>query len=365
MRIALVDNSKGWGGAEEMLFSLAKGLSDRGHYVALFLREGADTVERFVRAGFEVWAIPRNGLGVLRGIVRMIRIVRSSRFDLIHIQRNHDLPVGKIAAVAAGVPLLLTQHCLSSAGGRAIWNLADRIVTVSGFIAGDLVNKFPALRRKTTVIHNGTDLEKFAGADRSYWRSRPDLAGKRPLLGVVGYFYKNQEELIELLPRIRAVFPDVALIVIGRDDQKQHLLEQKAADTGVADAVYFAGEIPHDEMKHALAGLDLNVSAFRREGFGLSVIEGMAVGTPFVGYRAGGYPEIVVSGENGYLVENADEFVAILRSLLSDREQMVSLDNRSRIWVQDRFSLDTMVSRYETLYAGMLKDERIDVKEAT
>ena len=63
-------------------------------------------------------------------------------------------------------------------------------------------------------------------------------------------------------------------------------------------------------------------------------------------------------------MENANELVAVIRSLLSEREQMVSLDNRSRTWVQDRFSFD-IVSRYETLHAGMLKGERIDVKEAT
>ena len=61
----------------------------------------------------------------------------------------------------------------------------------------------------------------------------------------------------------------------------------------------------------------LNVSAFRREGFGLSVLEGMAVGTPFIGYRAGGYREIVVQGENGYLVEDKDEFVEVVVGLLA------------------------------------------------
>jgi glycosyltransferase involved in cell wall biosynthesis len=355
MKIALIDNSKGWGGAEEMLLSLALGLRSRGHRVGLFLRDGSETVGKFAQTGFDVWPIPRQGFGMLAGIATMSGIARREKFDLIHVHRNHDLLVGKIAGFSSGkLPLILTQHCWLGKTSFPLINLPDRIVTVSDFIAGGITGRFPRLASKIRVVHNGISLQDFDQPRADYWNSMPELTGKGPFLGVIGYFYKNQEELIELLPRLKAHFPNVMLIIIGRDEKKRFLLENKAAEMEVRDSVFFAGDIPHKEMKHALAGLDLSVSAYRREGFGLSVVEGMAVGTPFVGFRAGGYREIVEQGRTGYLVENRDEFVDVLLRVLGDKGLLAQLRENGRAAVRRRFSLETMLDRYESLYGELL-----------
>ncbi len=195
----------------------------------------------------------------------MLRIVRQERFDLIHAHRNHDLVVAKLAALAAGRPLLLTQHCQLGKTSSLFINLPDKVVAVSQFIGSDMTARYPSLSGKLEVIHNGIDLRPFMNPRAGYWATIPEVAGARPLLGVVGYFYKNQEELIDLLPRIRESLPKVKLIVIGKDDAKKPALEERARERGVADAVYFAGKIPYEQMPDALAGLDFNVSAFRRE----------------------------------------------------------------------------------------------------
>ncbi len=116
------------------------------------------------------------------------------------------------------------------------------------------------------------------------------------------------------------------------------------------DAVYFPGAIPHAEIGDAMAGLDFNVSAFRREGFGLNVIESMAVGTPFIGYRAGSYPEVVTDGETGRLADNQEEFVQIMATLMGQPETVQQMGARGKADVAARFTLDRMVDRYRALY---------------
>ncbi len=61
----MIDNARGWGGAEQVLLSLSSGMRSKGHDVAVFLREGAATVEPFRREGFSVRPIPRQGIGLL------------------------------------------------------------------------------------------------------------------------------------------------------------------------------------------------------------------------------------------------------------------------------------------------------------
>lgn len=346
----MINNSKGWGGAEELLLSLATRLKDHGHHVGVFIREGSATVDRFSRADMDVWPIPRKGLEGIAGIGKMLGIVRKQKFDLIHAHRNHDLPIARLASLVAGAPLLLTQHCQLGRTSSFLINLADRIVAVSRFIGSDMEARYPVLRGKVEVIHNGIDLRPFANPRPGFWQNVPAVAGAWPLLGVVGYFYKNQEELIEILPRIREVLPEAKLVIIGRDDVKQPVLEQRARDCGVADAVCFAGKIPHEQIGDALAGLDFNVSAFRREGCALNVIESLAVGTPFVGYRAGSYPELVEDGVTGGLADNREEFVRIIASLMGQPEKLQQMRSRAKADAFARFALERMVERYETLY---------------
>ena len=350
MRIAMINYSRGWGGAEQVLMLLSLALQAQGHEIVIFLRQGAATVEPLRKAGFTVIAINRDGAKKVSSIFKLIREVRRVGVDLIHVHRNHDLLAGKAASLATGVPLLLTQHCLLGSSSSWIINLADKIVVVSHFIGSDLTARFPVVSGKVEVIHNGIDLTPFAHPQPGYWDRVPAVAGYRPLLGVIGYFYKNQEELIELLPRIREKLPMAKLIIIGRDDAKQKLLEQLAHECGVADAVHFPGKIPHSEIGDAMAGLDFNVSAFRREGCALNVIESLAVGTPFVGYRAGSYPELVQDNITGILAQSKTEFVTRLVNLMGCPDIIADMRIESRKDAFSRFSLGTMVGHYDLLY---------------
>lgn len=338
-----------------MLFSLATGLRSRGHYVALFLAEGSETVDKFVRAGFKVWAFQRKGIRLLQSIMKMIRITRNEKFDLVHVHRNHDLLVGKIVGYFSGkLPLMLTQHCRLGKSSFFLINLPDRIAAVSKYISDGITERFLKLDGKISVVYNGIDPADFEQLRDDFWYRWPELIGKGPLLGVVGYFYKNQEELIGLLPLIRDEFPNVMLLIIGRDDSKKLFLEKKAEELGVAESVFFAGSIPHDEMKHALAGLDLNLSTFRREGFGLSVLEGLAAGTPFLGYRAGGYTELIEQGENGYLEDTGAELAQEIISLLKDNGRFLRMRERAKKSVADKFSANKMITKYENIYKNWI-----------
>ena len=160
-----------------------------------------------------------------------------------------------------------------------------------------------------------------------------------------------------MLPELRKSFLEILLILIGEDEKGKAFLVARAAELGVSDAVLFTGALPRDQMKHALAGIDLQVSTFRNEGFGLSVVEGLMVGTPFVGYRVGGYPEIVEQGGNGILLETIDEILDVTRGLLADNERRQAMGRNAVESVRWRFSLGSMVDAYISLYL-LLSEQR-------
>ncbi|WP_298268158.1 glycosyltransferase family 4 protein [Geobacter sp.] len=353
MRIAFVNTSRGWGGAEEQMLAMTRELERRGHAVITVARRGGPAHERFARDNHRVLPVARMGMAALAAPFRAATRARSERFDVIHCHRDHDLPLGKLLAIAARAPLLLTQHCLPNRPSALTYGLADRVVAVSEYIANGIRAKLPAISNRVSVIVNGIDPVMFSDPDRQFWQRHPLVGQRGPLLGVVGAFYKGQEELIAMLPRLRDVFPQLVLILIGEDNDRKVPLVELATRLGVAEAVVFAGRIPREQMKDALASLDLNVSAFRNEGFGLSVVEGLAVGTPFVGYRAGGYPEVVVDERAGCLVGGGTHLEEGILKMLSNHS--ISDDKRKEICqsIAARFTLERMVDTYEVTYRAM------------
>lgn len=355
MRTALVNASRGWGGAEEQMLALARELRRRGHGVSLVARAGDRVEKEFRLSDFPVLPVARTGWPALAAPLKAAARVLKSTPDIVHCHRDHDLPLGKLLSLAAGAPLLLTQHCMPLRPNAFVYRSAERLIAVSDYIGGGIRASIRAVEDRIEVIRNGIDPAMFASPDRQYWRLHPEAGDRTPLLGTVGAFYKGQEELITMLPRLRAEFPRIALLLIGEDRERKQPLLDLAERLGVADAVVFAGRIPRERMKDALGGLDLNVSAFRNEGFGLSVVEGLAVGTPFVGYRAGGYPEIVSDGRDGVLVEGPSELAEAVAITLREPKLLSNLRAQGSPRVPEELTLSAMADAYERVYRDMRK----------
>jgi glycosyltransferase involved in cell wall biosynthesis len=127
---------------------------------------------------------------------------------------------------------------------------------------------------------------------------------------------------------------------------------------------FFAAEVePHVDGDHVryigAVGGEEKRSLFARargllmpidwpEPFGLVMIEALATGTPVVAYRRGAAPEIVVDGENGFLVEDVDEMAAAI-----DRLDEIE-PNRCRASVTGRFDVATVCAAYEHVYTDAI-----------
>lgn len=86
----------------------------------------------------------------------------------------------------------------------------------------------------------------------------------------------------------------------------------------------------------------------RREPFGLAMIEAMACGTPVIGFRRGSVPEVVKDGETGFVVDTEEEMIESLKKIDSINRK------NCRKLVEEKFTLDMMVGRYEKLYKKII-----------
>ena len=117
--------------------------------------------------------------------------------------------------------------------------------------------------------------------------------------------YKRIDVLLEVVARLAPRLPDVELAVVGRGAARRDL-ERRARELGVADRVTFTGFVDDPERDRLLAGARVCACASTKEGWGLTVIEANAVGTPNVATDAPGLRDSVREGETGFLVADGD-----------------------------------------------------------
>jgi glycosyltransferase involved in cell wall biosynthesis len=122
----------------------------------------------------------------------------------------------------------------------------------------------------------------------------------------------------------------------------------------VSDHIIFTGFC--DDVYPLLSVMDVFVLASTSEGFGIALLEAMAMSKPVVATSVGGIPEVVIHGQTGLLVKARDS-LALARTishLLANREQAAAMGKRGRERVETYFSIQSEIAKLEDLYAEVL-----------
>lgn len=132
---------------------------------------------------------------------------------------------------------------------------------------------------------------------------------------------KNLIRLLDALRALRQSLPDLALVLVGDKGWLYDDFFAKIERDGLQDAVYFPGWIPDDDLPAILAAADLAVQPSLYEGFGLPLLEHMAVGQVVAASAAGGHPEVGGTAAAYFDPMNVAEMTAVIHRLLTDGEE--------------------------------------------
>ena len=220
------------------------------------------------------------------------------------------------------------------------------------------------LRVPATVILHGIDTQAFTPSDdRPALRRRLGLPDAR-LVGCFGRIRHQKgtdlfvDAMLELLPDR----PDWCAVVFGRATEQHVAFEreliEKVAAAGLADRIVFAGEVDVEAIAKRYAALDLFVAPQRWEGFGLTPLEAMACAVPVVATKVGAFPELVVDGETGKLVERDDPAaLTAATAALMDVSERDAMGRAARVHVETHFTIEREAAAinavYEELWARM------------
>jgi len=292
-------------------------------------RPGAPAYEQ--QSGIDVWyprffSVPGlfrqfDGLLMALGALpRLWRLKKAGRLDLI--DAHFAFPDGYAASLLArwlDVPFTITlrgtetRHVkdrrFASRLTRAV-KQAARVFSVSESLRQLLLAQ-GVPPQQIEVVGNGVDIARFSPLDKAACRAALGIPAAAPALISVGGLVprKGFHRVIEVLPRLRAAWPELQYLVVGgasAEGDNRPELERQVKTLGLEDCVRFLGPRRPDELAAILSAADVFVLATANEGWANVFLEAMACGLPVVTTEVGGNREVVCRDELGIVVPFGD-----------------------------------------------------------
>lgn len=293
---------------------------------------------------------------------KMVEVARHAPLDVLHV--HYAIPNAISAIVARQIvapqplPVVTTLH---GTDVTLVGNDPNYLETTRwGVLQSDAVTAVSESLRHTTYeqlsIQKPIDvIPNFIDPSR-YERAR-DLPGARRwaqpaerLLVHISNFrpVKRVLDVVAIFERVRAKVP-CRLLMVG-DGPERGKVERYCRDNGICGSITFIGSLPL--VEEVLVGADAFLLPSESESFGLAALEALACKVPVVASLAGGLPEVVVDGENGYLrpVGDVDGMAEGVLRLLQDDDLRRAFGEAGRQRAVETFGQDAVVGSYRTLY---------------
>ncbi len=350
-----VDANRVWGGGQVQSLGLALALSARGEETRFIAQSGSALASRLSATCLPWETMALRGVSGLAAMPRLVRRFREIDPDIVHVHDSASHAVVGLAARAAERPRVVvtrrTEFPLRRGWlGTAKYHLwCDRIICISE-AARRRCLEAGLPEERLVVIPDFVDCQWFD----------PDSAGHDqtsggPTIVTVGRLTrgKGHRVLLRALRQVAQEIPGARLMIYGEGEEGE-TLRREAETLGVAKAVTFAGFVP--DVRQALAGADVFVTASTSEGRGVAVLEAMAMAKAVVATNVGGLSESVAHEKTGLLVPArdatalAEALVAVLKSPARARE----MGEAGRERALTEFDRPRVVQRIAALYADVI-----------
>ncbi len=203
----------------------------------------------------------------------------------------------------------------------------------------------------TVKFRTWTDIETFLRSDA---RTENEDTGIILYAGVLTPL-KGIHDLISAFALIAEEFPNLKLMIIGKDENRAYASElaKQVNEFDLAGRVQFTGSLPQAELAGWMGKASALVLPSKSEGLPRVLIEAMATGTAVIGSRVGGIPELIEDGVRGFLIPPGDSqtLAEKLRWILQNPAKARAMGACGRAFVERLFSTENYLKGYEQIFA--------------
>jgi glycosyltransferase involved in cell wall biosynthesis len=176
------------------------------------------------------------------------------------------------------------------------------------------------------------------GVDHTFHTTTGAAKSLTPLIGYFGRLkkYKSVDHLLQALPMVTGQIPGLKVIIVGEGDDRSRL-EAIAKELGLSEIVKFTGFVPEEKKVELLQRMWFKVTTSSKEGWGLTVLEANACGTPVIASNVQGLRDAVKDSQTGllYTYGNVNDLSSKIRTLLSDHQLRERLTRGAIEWAKE------------------------------
>lgn len=349
----LLINQLGIGGAENMVYNLAKELTAMNEEASIVCCGSKlnNALEEKAESVCKVTYLNLTGRVTLQSYRTVLKEIKRQRPDVIHAHMGGVVFAAPLS-ILLKIPLVITAHT------RPDVAFSKKIVPVLKFCMKFTDCKMVAVSRenfmllkqyfggsegKYTYVNNGIDLSRFYKKQHEAFTfinvARQDEN-------------KNQIAILKAFIELYKENKKIKLYLVG-DGPCHNMLQQEICKRGLCKVVTMPGNVSNVEDYYALA--DVYVQASHREALPLTTLEAMAAGLPIISTNVGGMKDIV--NDNGVLIQDNDDDAlkeAMFELMKGKSLDITKLGDASKKLVKD-YSASAMAKKYLDIYQEILK----------
>jgi GalNAc-alpha-(1->4)-GalNAc-alpha-(1->3)-diNAcBac-PP-undecaprenol alpha-1,4-N-acetyl-D-galactosaminyltransferase len=365
MRVALLIDNLGSGGAQRQMVNLAVGLVSRGHVVTLLryalgdhFSARLDGTPILVRRVAKAWRFDPSVVARIR--CELQAAAPDVVVSFLLTPNTYSLLAG--AWLGCRWKTVVSERSFDPPGRMSFWSFAlrqlyrraDAVVFNSHHQLRSVERTLPWVARRASTIYNGVDLDEF----------RP--AVRRPFAGAIRLLAVGRDE-----PDKNGLLLVAALALLrhslGLDARVQWVGDAKAKGEGhhsrMMKAIGAAGVEaawewvpPQADLRDYLGLADALVHPSLREGLPNVVCEALASGVPVLASNCLDHPRLVIPGQTGFLFDPNDpqDLAKAVQAFIElPREGRTQMGHAARSFAERNLSLSRMVDAYESLFAQL------------
>lgn len=327
-RVLQISSIKTWRGGEQQVAYLALELRKLGKESFMVVAKGSKLQEFCQENGFQ-FATLNFGNGFNLFAARKLKhICDRYQIDLIHMQCSPSHTLAVFSNLMGNKAKMVLSR-------RVDFPIRDNLFSVKKYnydaikkilCVSDKINEIitPVIKNpdKIETIYSGIDLNKFSTLKDNILRQQYHIDKENLLIGNVAsmanhkdYFtFINTAEIL-IKSGLKAKF-----LVIGDDGGEERQIRELVKTKHLEDDIIFTGF--RTDIPKILSELDVFLFTSKEEGLGTSVLDAMACKVPVVATRAGGIPEMVENGYNGFLcgIQNPQELADAVQKVVKNSQ---------------------------------------------
>ena len=379
IRILHLTSSRGMYGAERVILNLIENTS-HGKF-DVYLSTLIDDREPHYELLEEVKKRNGKAIGIrcrkridLQAIRRLISFLKKNDINILHCHEEKSRFYGLIATRAERLSIIATNHNWTSPPkwferfyeylDAFILRFINRVVPVSDELS-HRIRRFKIPTRLISVIPNGINLKEFHPEKiAANYRESLGIKNEVKVIGNIGRLSveKGQKILLQAARRTIDQYPDICFLFVG-DGPQEWELKQYAKSLAIDDKVIFTGF--RKDISKIYSLLDVFALTSLHEGTPMVILEAMAMGVPIIATDVGGVANIIQDNKNGILLKPEDPRLVsrALLKLLRNPDVSERLSSKAYRHVKERYSVERMVSQYESIYVDIVNKKRTGIIE--